>query len=123
MAIGGLIGGYAGGTISHRANRTVVRSTVVAIGFAASAYLLLEIVRPGRDPGRRRIDGRADVEDKAQLMARVARARIQRVLKPRSRPRTLRRRVANFGRSHCRGQSSPCARAALDSSRASESRA
>jgi uncharacterized membrane protein YfcA len=38
MAIGGLVGGYVGGMISHRANRTVVRSIVIAIGFAASAY-------------------------------------------------------------------------------------
>ena len=38
MAIGGLFGGYIGGMISHRANRTVVRSIVIAIGFAASAY-------------------------------------------------------------------------------------
>jgi uncharacterized protein len=38
MAIGGLIGGYIGGTISHRSDRTVVRSIVIAIGFAASAY-------------------------------------------------------------------------------------
>jgi len=38
MAIGGLIGGYFGGTISHRANRTVVRAIVITIGFAASAY-------------------------------------------------------------------------------------
>ncbi|HEY4273050.1 MAG TPA: sulfite exporter TauE/SafE family protein [Candidatus Udaeobacter sp.] len=38
MALGGLIGGYIGGMVSHRANRTVVRSIVIAIGFAASAY-------------------------------------------------------------------------------------
>jgi len=38
MAVGGLVGGYFGGTISHRANRTLVRSIVIAIGFAASAY-------------------------------------------------------------------------------------
>ena len=38
MAAGGLIGGYLGGTISHRAKRTVVRCIVIAIGFAASAY-------------------------------------------------------------------------------------
>jgi len=34
----GLYGGYLGGTISHRANRTVVRAIVITIGFAASAY-------------------------------------------------------------------------------------
>lgn len=38
MAVGGLIGGYLGGTISHRSNRTLVRSIVIAIGFVASAY-------------------------------------------------------------------------------------
>jgi len=38
MAIGGLVGGYVGGMVSHHANRTVVRSIVIAIGFAASAY-------------------------------------------------------------------------------------
>ena len=38
MAIGGLVGGYLGGTISHRANRAVVRCIVIVIGFAASAY-------------------------------------------------------------------------------------
>src|SRR4029079_1476604 len=36
MALGGLVGGYIGGMISHRANRTVVRSIVIATGFAAS---------------------------------------------------------------------------------------
>ncbi|HEY2679703.1 MAG TPA: sulfite exporter TauE/SafE family protein [Candidatus Udaeobacter sp.] len=43
MAIGGLVGGYVGGMISHRANRTVVRSIVIAIGFAASAYYLWKL--------------------------------------------------------------------------------
>jgi len=38
MAVGGLIGGYLGGMISHRTNRTVIRGIVIAIGFAASAY-------------------------------------------------------------------------------------
>ena len=38
MAIGGLIGGYIGGMVSHRANAKVVRSLVIVIGFAASAY-------------------------------------------------------------------------------------
>jgi uncharacterized membrane protein YfcA len=37
MAIGGLIGGYLGGMISHRAKRTVIRDIVIAIGFAMSA--------------------------------------------------------------------------------------
>ena len=38
MAIGGLIGGYLGGTISHRSNRTVIRAIVIGVGFAASIY-------------------------------------------------------------------------------------
>ena len=46
MAIGGLIGGYVGGMISHRANRTVVRSIVIAIGFAASAYYFWKLYGP-----------------------------------------------------------------------------
>jgi uncharacterized membrane protein YfcA len=46
MAIGGLIGGYVGGMISHRAHRTVVRSIVVAIGFAASAYYFWKVYGP-----------------------------------------------------------------------------
>jgi uncharacterized membrane protein YfcA len=46
MAIGGLVGGYVGGMISHRANRAVVRSIVIAIGFAASAYYLWKLYGP-----------------------------------------------------------------------------
>ena len=46
MAIGGLVGGYVGGIVSHRANRTVVRSIVIAIGFAASAYYLWKLHSP-----------------------------------------------------------------------------
>jgi uncharacterized membrane protein YfcA len=46
MAIGGLIGGYIGGIVSHRANRTVVRSIVIAIGFAASAYYFWKLYGP-----------------------------------------------------------------------------
>jgi hypothetical protein len=38
MAMGGLVGGYIGGMISHRANPTVIRAIVIAIGFVASAY-------------------------------------------------------------------------------------
>ena len=38
MALGGLVGGYLGGMVSHRANRTLVRFIVIAIGFVASAY-------------------------------------------------------------------------------------
>ena len=45
MAIGGLIGGYVGVTVSHRANPPV-RSIVIAIGFAASAYYLWKLYGP-----------------------------------------------------------------------------
>ena len=38
MTLGGLVGGYIGGVVSHRANRVVVRSIVIAIGFAVAAY-------------------------------------------------------------------------------------
>ena len=46
MAIGGLIGGYVGGIISHRSNRTVVRFIVITIGFAASAYYFWKLYGP-----------------------------------------------------------------------------
>ena len=46
MAIGGLVGGYIGGLVSHRANRTVVRSIVIVIGFAASTYYLWKVYGP-----------------------------------------------------------------------------
>ena len=46
MALGSLIGGYVGGVISHRANRTVVRSIVIAIGFAASVYYFWKLYGP-----------------------------------------------------------------------------
>jgi uncharacterized membrane protein YfcA len=38
MAIGGLIGGYVGGIVSHRANRTLVRSIVIGIGLVVSGH-------------------------------------------------------------------------------------
>jgi uncharacterized protein len=38
MALGGLIGGYLGGMISHRANRTVVRAIAIGIGFTVAGY-------------------------------------------------------------------------------------
>ena len=46
MVLGGLIGGYIGGMISHRANRTVVRSFVIAIGLAASGYYFWKLYAP-----------------------------------------------------------------------------
>jgi uncharacterized protein len=42
----GLYGGYLGGMVSHRANRAVIRSIVIAIGFAASAYYLWKLYGP-----------------------------------------------------------------------------
>jgi uncharacterized membrane protein YfcA len=38
MAIGGLVGGYIGGIVSHRANRTVVRLIVIGIGLVVSGH-------------------------------------------------------------------------------------
>ena len=38
MALGGLVGGYIGGLLSHRANRSVVRAIVIGIGFTVAAY-------------------------------------------------------------------------------------
>ena len=46
MALGGLVGGYLGGMVSHRANRTLVRSLVIAIGLAASAYYFSKLYGP-----------------------------------------------------------------------------
>src|SRR5438094_4272991 len=46
MALGGLIGGYIGGMISHRANSTFVRSFVIAIGLAASGYYFWKLYAP-----------------------------------------------------------------------------
>lgn len=38
MALGGLIGGYLGGLVSHKSNETIVRWMVIGIGFAVAAY-------------------------------------------------------------------------------------
>ena len=46
MAIGGLVGGYVGGMISHRANTTLVRSIVIAIGSVASVYYFWKLYGP-----------------------------------------------------------------------------
>ena len=46
MAVGGLIGGYIGGTISHRANRTLVRSIAYCDRFRRIGVFFLESVRP-----------------------------------------------------------------------------
>lgn len=46
MAFGGLIGGYLGGMISHRANRSVVRWIVIGIGFVVAAYYFWRLYGP-----------------------------------------------------------------------------
>jgi hypothetical protein len=38
MAVGGLIGGYIGGMLSHRVNPSLVRWIVITIGFVVAAY-------------------------------------------------------------------------------------
>src|SRR5215212_204172 len=38
MALGGLVGGYLGGMLSGRVNPTVVRWTVIVIGFCVTVY-------------------------------------------------------------------------------------
>jgi uncharacterized protein len=46
MALGGLVGGYLGGLISHRANRVVVRSIVIGIGFGVAVYYFSKLYGP-----------------------------------------------------------------------------
>jgi len=46
MAVGGLIGGYLGGLISHRANRNVVRTLIVLIGFTVAGYYFWRLYGP-----------------------------------------------------------------------------
>lgn len=46
MALGGLIGGYFGGFISHRANRELVRTLIVIIGFAVAGYYFWRLYGP-----------------------------------------------------------------------------
>jgi uncharacterized membrane protein YfcA len=46
MALGGLLGGYLGGLVSHRANRVVVRSIVIGIGFTVAAYYFWKLYGP-----------------------------------------------------------------------------
>jgi uncharacterized membrane protein YfcA len=46
MALGGLAGGYLGGLVSHRANRSVVRLIVIGIGFAVAAYYFWRLYGP-----------------------------------------------------------------------------
>jgi uncharacterized protein len=63
MAVGGLIGGYVGGMISHRANRTLVRSIVIAIGFARVGVFFLETVRSSCNAYRSRVGESQKSED------------------------------------------------------------
>ena len=46
MALGGLLGGYVGGLVSHRANRVVVRWIVIGIGLTVAAYYFWKLYRP-----------------------------------------------------------------------------
>ena len=46
MALGGLLGGYVGGLVSHRANRVVVRWIVIGIGFTVAAYYFWKLYGP-----------------------------------------------------------------------------
>lgn len=46
MALDGLVGGYIGGLLSHRANRSVVRAIVIGIGFAVAAYYFWKAYGP-----------------------------------------------------------------------------
>jgi uncharacterized membrane protein YfcA len=46
MALGGLVGGYLGGLVSHRANRTVVRWMVIGIGFGVAVYYFWRLYGP-----------------------------------------------------------------------------
>ena len=47
MAIGGLVGGYIGGIVSHRANRTVVRLIVIGLGLAVSVHYFWKLYGQG----------------------------------------------------------------------------
>ena len=57
MAIGGLIGGYIGGMLSHRVNPSLVRWIVITIGLL-SPRTLLDSVRPRDESVKRRVDER-----------------------------------------------------------------
>ncbi len=46
MALGGLVGGYIGGLVSHHANRVVVRSIVIGLGFGVAAYYFWKLYGP-----------------------------------------------------------------------------
>ncbi len=46
MAFGGLIGGYIGGLVSHRANPALVRWIVITVGFVVAAYYFWRLYGP-----------------------------------------------------------------------------
>jgi uncharacterized protein len=46
MALGGLVGGYSGGMLSHRANRLLVRSIVIGIGLVVTGYHFWKLYGP-----------------------------------------------------------------------------
>ena len=46
MLLGGLVGGYLGGLVSHRANRAVVRWIVIGLGFGVAAYYYWRLYGP-----------------------------------------------------------------------------
>lgn len=46
MALGGLIGGYLGGVVSHRANQAVLHWTIIGIGFGVAAYYFWRLYGP-----------------------------------------------------------------------------
>jgi len=46
MLLGGLVGGYLGGLVSHRANRAVVRWIVIGLGFGVAAYYFWRLYGP-----------------------------------------------------------------------------
>ncbi len=46
MMLGGLVGGYVGGLVSHRANPAVIRWLVIGIGFVVAAYYFWRLYGP-----------------------------------------------------------------------------
>ena len=58
MAIGGLIGGYIGGMLSHRVNPSLVRWIVITIGFVVAAYYFWTVYGRRDESDKRRVDER-----------------------------------------------------------------
>jgi uncharacterized membrane protein YfcA len=46
MVLGGLVGGYVGGLVSHRANPAVIRWLVIGIGFVVAVYYFWRLYGP-----------------------------------------------------------------------------